>query len=624
MLRRSLFLASLLLTGLVSPAMATNANDADALLRELRQAYGTYWKDASAWHAEGRLTSEGLTNDWQATVNLRNGFYITTAKNEIFATAEGVDAQDHWRQDMSGLSHPLDSDEAKITATNENWLRGFGFLRPTIPTHYRVLTDAKDGQRQYQRLEATPEGGRPITLWIDPKTHRLDRAAWQNSFLTVTRRYSDYRPVDGVLLPFHIHESQDTVIGTNVIESDTLVTSYDILGKDAVVDTQRPANNVRDVTMTRNALSATTPLRVEGGVVLVDVCINGHPPAPFILDTGGHAILTADAAKKLGLQTRGQGVIAGSGPGTMSSSYTMVGDTALGDAHVRDLPFSVMPFPYGFYERGEGNEPIAGILGLEIFLRFAVTFDYDRGELQLQPFDHGRAPPAVKGDALTFRFTDDMPLIVAQQDGHEGMFGIDTGNSGYVMTFPQWAERNGITAHYANGAPIPTGAVGGLFTAHLAHARDFVLGRQPLDNVVVMLTRPDAGGAGNPTEAGNIGQDVLSRFNLHFDYRRQQMVLMPRANAPAANYAMAGIRVLKKKEQPDRFQVIDVMPGSPAAQAGLKKGDAIVAANGKPALTIGSYDLRDISSRQPEGTPLTLKLADGRLLEMKMRDLAPK
>jgi hypothetical protein len=624
MLRRYLTFASLLLTGLASPAMATTTNDADTLLRELRQAYGNYWNDASGWHAEGKLTSEGLANDWQATVNLRNGYYITTAKNALFATAEGVDGQDHWRQDMSGLSHALDSDEAKITAADENWLRSFGFLRPSIPTSYRALPDAKDGQRQYQRLEATPAGGRPITLWIDPATHRLDRAIWQNSFLTVTRRYSDYRPVDGMQVPFRMRESLDTIIGANVGESDTLVTSYDVLGKDAVVDTQRPANNVRDITMSHTALTATTPLRVEGGVVLVDVSINGRPPAPFILDTGGHAILTADAANKLGLQTHGQGVIAGSGPGTMSSSYTMVGDTALGDAHVRDLPFSVMPFPYGFYERGEGKEPIAGILGLEIFLRFAVTFDYDRGELQLQPFDHGQAPPAAEGDALPLRFTDDMPLITAQQDGHNGMFGIDTGNSGYVMTFPQWAERSGIAARYADGAPIPTGAVGGLFTAHLAHAHELVLGKQRLDNVVVMLTRPDAGAAGNPSEAGNIGQDVLSRFNLHFDYRRQQMVLMPRAGAPDTNYAMAGIRVTKKKEQPDRFDVIDVMPGSPAAQAGLKQGDAIVAANGKAASTFGSYDLRDMSTHQPEGTPLTLKLADGRVLEMKMRDIAPQ
>lgn len=625
MARRSSFFASLLLAGLISPAIAASADNTDSLLRDLRQAYGgTHWDSAGGWHAEGKQISEGLTGHWQATANLRNGYYVTTTRNDLFTKAEGFDAQGHWRQDISGLSHPLDSDEAKIAAVSENWLRSFGFLQPSMPASYRVLPDAKDGQRQYQRLEATPEGGRPVTLWIDPFTHRVDRAIWQRSFLTVTQRYFDYRSVDGVQLPFRIHDSGDTIIGTNDSEADTVVTSYRILGHDASVDTQRPSNEVRDVTMTHNAPKATTPLRLEGGVVLVDVSINGHPPAPFILDTGGSAILTADAAKKMGLQTSGQGVITGSGPGSMSSSYTKVGDTALGDAHVRDLPFSVMPFAYGFYERGEGREPIAGILGLEIFERFAVTFDYDRGEVQLQPFDHGQAPATAEGNVLTLRFTDDVPLTMAQQDGHNGIFQIDTGNSGYVLTYPQWAERNGIAPRYASGAPMPTGGVGGLFTAHIAHAHTFILGKQPLDDVVTMLTRADAGGAGNPSEAGNIGQDVLSRFNLHFDYRRQQMVLMPRANTRATHYATAGIRVIKKQAQPDRFQVLDVMPGSPAALAGLKQGDAIVAANGKAASTLSSYDLRAISSGQPEDTPLTLKLADGRVLEMKMRDIAPR
>jgi hypothetical protein len=625
MARRSLLFAGLLLTGLISPAMAATADSADVLLRELRQAYGhTDWANVGSWHAEGKQVSEGLTGDWQTTVNLRNNYYVTTARNELFTTAEGIDAQGHWRQDITGLSHPLDSDEEKVVTLSENWLRGFGFLQPSVPTSYRVLPDAKDRKRQFHRLEATPEGGRPVTLWIDPVTHRLDRAVWQRSFLTVTQHYDDYRPVDGMQLPFRIHDSAVTVTGANDGEANTVVTSYRILGKDAAVDTQRPSNEVRDVTMAHNAPRATTPLRLEAGVVLVDVSINGRPPAPFILDTGGHAILTADAAKKMGLQTRGQGVSTGSGPGSMSTSYTKVSDTALGDAHVRDLPFSVMPFSYGFYERGEGQEPIAGILGLEMFERFAVTFDYDRGELRLQPFDHGQAPPAAEGDALTLRFTDDMPLTVAQQDGHDGVFGIDTGNAGYTLTFPQWAERNGMAARYANGAPIPTGGVGGIFTAHIAHAHELMLGKQRLDNVIAMLSRADAGATGNPSEAGNIGQDVLSRFNVHFDYRRQQMVLMPRTNAPATHYAMAGIRVTKKQEQPDRFEVINVMPDSPAAQAGLKQGDAIVAANGKAALNLGSSDLRAMSSRQPEGTPLTLKLADGREVTLKMHDLAPR
>jgi hypothetical protein len=625
MARHTLLFAGLLLAGLGSQALAATADHTVLLLCELRQAYGNpQWNNIKGWHAEGKQISDDLTGVWQASVDLRNGYYVTSTRNDLFTTTEGFDAQGRWRQDMSGLPHPLDTDEARVTAISENWLRGFGFLQPSASTRYRELPDATDDQHQYHRLEATPAGGRPVTLWIDPGTHRLDRAVWQRSFLIVTQRYGDYRAVGGFKLPFRIHESADTVIGTNDSQADTIVKSYRILGSSAAVDTLRTANAVRDVTILHNVAQTTTPLRLEAGVVLVDVSINGRPPVPFILDTGGHAILFADAAKKLGFQTRGQGVITGSGPGSMSSSYTKVGDTALGDAHVRDLPFSVMSFPYGSYERGEGQEPVAGILGLEIFERFAVTFDYDHSELRLQPFDHGQAPAAAEGDALTLRFTEDTPLIKAQQDGHEGMFEIDTGNSGYVLTYPQWAERNGIATRYANGAPIPTGGVGGLFTAHLAHAHELVLGTQRLNNVVTMLTRPDAGGAGNPSEAGNIGQDVLSRFNVHFDYRRQQMVLTPRTNAPATQYAMAGIRFTKKQEQPDRFQIINVMPDSPAAQAGLKQGDSIVEANGKAALNLGASDLRAMSSQQPEGTTLTLKLADGRELKMTMKDMAAK
>jgi len=139
-----------------------------------------------------------------------------------------------------------------------------------------------------------------------------------------------------------------------------------------------------------------------------------------------------------------------------------------------------------------------------------------------------------------------------------------------------------------------------------------------------MLTRADAGATGNPSEAGNIGQDILSRFNVHFDYRRQQMVLMPRADAPDRHYAMAGFRAEKTQEHPDRFDVGNVMPGSPAQRAGLKQGDAIVAANGKAASALSFGQLRDMSSHQPEGMPLTLKLADGREVTMAMRDLAPR
>ncbi|MFC5741369.1 aspartyl protease family protein [Dyella tabacisoli] len=616
-------LSCLLLAAL--PAFATaSTTDTTALLREVRQAYGgDSWIHVGGLVVEGKETADGLIGESHKAVDLRNGYYSASSRNPVFAGADGFDAQGRWHQDISGLIHPLDSDEAKTVAISENWLGRFGFLHSQSAS-FRPLADGEENGHRYTRLEATPKGGRAVTLWIDPTTHRLDRAVWQSSFLTQTQRYSDYRTVNGLLLPFRINSSSATVIGTADGDSVESIDRYRLL-PDAPVDAlQRPDGKVRDVTMANGAPQATTPMHLEGGTLLIEVSINGKGPLPFILDTGGHAILTTDAAKKLGFQTQGSGTSTGSGPGSMSTAYTKVEHLTIGAADIRDQTFLVMPYPYEFYQRGEGREPIAGILGLEIFERFAVTFDYDRQQLILQPYDRGEAPAAAKGDVLPLRFTDDMPLTDMALDGHRGIFGVDTGNSGLLLTFPQWAERNGIADRYAQGAPIPTGGVGGMFTAHIAHARSVQLGEQKLDNVVAMLTRFDAGATGNPSEAGNLGQDLLARFNVHFDYRRQHMVLMPRAAVPAWHYAMAGYRASKKQDQPDRYQVGWVMPDGPAAKAGLKKDDVIVAVNGKPAAALGFDDLRELSMNRPEGTPLKLSLADGRALDMNLHDVAPK
>jgi hypothetical protein len=617
-------LFGLLLAGALSPAFAAPTNDSTALLDSIRQAYGgARWSEAAGLQATGTEDSDGLRGPWQWSVDLRNGQYVSRMRNEVFGSAQGVDAQGQWREDITGMVHPLDSDEARTVAATESWLHRFGFLDPQAPVVYRRLPDAQEQGRAYQRIDATPAGGRTVTLWIDATTHRMDRAIYATSFLIATERYADYRNVEGLQLPFRITSSRANLAGNGDGESVDTVGQYTLLTRPPVAALQRPEGKVRDVTMANGAREAVTPMRVEGGIVLVDVSIDGRPPMPFILDTGGHAILTTDAAKQMGFQTQGQGVSGGSGSGTMSTSYTKVHDTALGLAHVRDLTYTVLPYPFGFYERGDGA-PIAGILGLEMFERFTITFDYDQHQLRLRPYDLGETPPAMKGDVVALRFTDDMPLAHARQDGYEGVFGIDTGNAGYLLTFPQWAERNGVAKHYEAGLPIPTGGVGGMFTAHVAHAKEFRLGTQAMDNVVAMLTLPDAGATGNPSEAGNIGQDVLSRFNVHFDYRRQQMVLMPRTPSPEWHYGMAGFRAEKSKEHPDRFNVLNVMPNSPAQEAGLKQGDAIVAANGKAASTLSFGQLRDLSSHLPEGTPLTLKLADGRDITLKMRDVAPR
>jgi hypothetical protein len=613
----------LLCACLLLPAFA-RAGDADALLRQLRQAHGAAALSAHAvLAAEGRQQAEGLDGAWRQLVDLRGGHFAEYVRTAAYASADGDDDRGRWHQDISGGVHPYDSREAKTVAASENWLRQFGFLDAGDGTRYRVLEDARDEGRRFQRLEATPAQGRAVTLWIDPATHRLDHATWQNSFLRVARHYGDYRSVDGAWLPFRFHNQALTAGGGVDTDSVVTVAHYRWMDAPGAASFTRPDDTVRDVTMAGGARRATAPLHLEGGFLLVEASIDGHAPMPFILDTGGHAILTADAARKLGLATQGQGTSTGSGPGAMSLSYTKVAHLGIGQADIRDLAFLVMPYPFEMCERGAGREPIAGILGLEVFERFAVTFDYDHHRLELEPYDHGDAPAAVPGNVLPLTFTFDMPLIDAELDGHAGVFGIDTGNAGSTLLFPQWAARSGLAGRYANGAPMPTGGVGGRYTAHLAHARSLNLGGAPVGEVVAMLTQADAGATGNPSEAGNIGQDVLSRFNLHFDYRRAQLVLLPRAQAAGREYAMAGFLASKSASRPDRYRVGWVLPGGPAAEAGLKQGEEIVEVNGKPASALGFGELRSMIQWRHAGAALALTLADGRRLDMRLRDIAP-
>jgi len=576
-----------------------------------------------AFEATGTQSSEGLDAQWREIVDRRSGAYATTATHPVRSTADGLDAEGRWHRDVSGGVHPFDSDEAKVVAVTEAWLLRYGWL-DNDRTTYRDEGEVREGGRTLRRLVATPPDGRDVALWFDEATKQLRRAQWRSSFLTFTRDFSDYRDTVGVSLPYRFVTVAKTDSGTEDGSETVRIDRYRRLD-DAALATAlaRPPRLPGDVTMRGETQVASVPMTLEGGALLVDVSINGAAPLPFILDTGGHAILTETAARKLGVRGQGKGVSTGSGPGSMPTSYAHVDTLGLGEASVRDQTFLIMPFGFGFSDRGE-REPIAGILGLEVFERFAVTFDYDRRRLLLVPFDVGAAPAAPTGTSVPLRFTFDMPVIDGTLDGKPGVFGIDTGNSGRLLIFPQWLERNGLIDRYRKGyALVGGGGVGGPFVSRLSHVESLGMGSLILHGHIAQLTPPDAGATANVSEAGNIGQDVLSRFTVHIDYRRAAMTLAPRAVAAKPGNADPGLRAGRKPDQPDRFIVSAVVPGSPAAKAGIRIGDAILTVNGVTAARLGGWGLRDVFDQASDGRAVVLGMANGRKVTLRLVDFAP-
>src|SRR6185503_18977674 len=150
---------------------------------------------------------------------------------------------------------------------------------------------------------------------------------------------------------------------------------------------RRPSGAPHDAAIHGDAEAVFAPFRLEAmsGFPIVEARVNGQGPLLFILDTGGHDILTPAAAKALGLPLRGAGFSLGAGEGSTPTRFTKVASVVLGAAEMTDQPFVVLQLDLGRAMDFAGRPTaISGIIGLELFERFTVTLDYAAGRLELR------------------------------------------------------------------------------------------------------------------------------------------------------------------------------------------------------------------------------------------------
>ena len=111
-------------------------------------------------------------------------------------------------------------------------------------------------------------------------------------------------------------------------------------------------------------------------------------------------------------------------------------------------------------------------------------------------------------------------------------------------------------------------------------------------NPVTYLSQQQKGAFADVYFAGNIGYGVLKQFNVTFDYPRQQIFFEKNADYGPTGCGRSLRNVAGAHER--GFEVVDVVVGSAADEAGIKAGDVIVAIDGKAA---SSWQLSDARER---------------------------
>ncbi len=576
---------------------------------------GDAWSSVAEVVAQGVVESAGLRGTYTAAADLIDGRSALSESLGVQSTSSVFDGRYEWRQDYSGGVHALDSPNARAEAQTASYLNRRGYLRddPQGAT-LSCLGLRREGGRTFYAMRIAPKDGLPVDQWIDAASYLVDRTIATTPTSTVVTSESDYRQIGPVVLPFATRQVE---VGDEADAIEFRVSSYAL---STHVDSRRYRRPPDPTNTTSSGRRPTTvPISVERGDIIVYAKIDGEGPLPFILDTGGHAILTPEAARGLGLRTMGAGSSGGGGSGRVGVSYTFARSLTIGDIAIPNQPFLVIPYDNDFSDRGS-RPRLAGILGLEVFERLAVRIDYAHAAMTLTPAaSFHQVGPSVR---VPIVFQEDIPLAVASADGYAGLFGIDTGNSGSPIMFGPFLQSHGFLKRYALGAAATSSGTGGAVYSSTQVLASLQFAHRSLRNILAYFVVGQHGGSfSSSTEAGNLGYQVLANFVPTYDYRRSVMFLAPATAGPLPARGRAGLGL--SKESHAFFSVVGVLPNSPASDAGIVTGDTISAVNGRPASSLSPADVYGLV-RQRAGAVLSLDVVHGtstRVVHLTLRDI---
>ena len=601
MAMKALFLQTVLVSAF-SLSAAHAAGDVASVLRANHKAVGSF-PQAGTLEFDYGYSGNGMTGTAVSTQDIATGAYIDSETAGPVSEAFGYDGKTPWMRDLSGANTAQEGGDRIAVAVNEAyrnanmwWRSDFGGA--TIVYAGREILDGSPNDR----LTVTPKNGKPFDAWFDAKTHLLTQIAEPRQFFNTRVFYSDYRRENGVSVPHKLVLDG----GTGKANYETLTLQKMTVGAaQPIADYARPTAPPTGATIDGNAASVTVPFRLLNNHIYVQGTVNGKGPYTFILDTGGHNLISPKIIKDIGLSSVGASVGTGAGKSTVVSGFVKVSDIAIGGVHLHDQT----AIAQNVYDKSIEGIPVDAMVGFELIRRMVTRIDY--GAHTLTFTDPAKFTPLDAGKAVPFKFYDHLPQVAGDAAGISGIFDIDTGSRSEVDITSPSVDRYKLRQKYANGVIAVTGwGVGGPVESYVVRLPSLTLGGLKQDSVVADLDGPNSGSMSDPNFLGNVGTGFLKRFVVTFDYAHQIMYLKPIVPPPMdiGTFDRSGMWI---NAAADGYLVNSISAHGPAAEAGLQKGDVITAIDGKKVKPENLATARALLRMRPAGSKITLDFKRG-------------
>ncbi len=403
-------------------------------------------------------------------------------------------------------------------------------------------------------------------------------------------------------MKFHPLNREDTAPRQTPITKYFTAIAALILLATATACGQAPAqNNVDDTPDT-----TTQPLP-EGAIpfdynshLYFDAVIRDSIPAKLLFDTGATNLLIDSTfyAEHFAAQgTLRRGMIGGAGDGRQ----------------VTYLDISKWPYKIGEYATTEnsaivlnlrkivGNN-VSGMFGMDFMRGRKVEFNYADKYIRIL----GDEQPDTTYTCIDCKWLDNtqtrilvpLTLTLDATTTREGIFLVDMGSSGTLSINSSSVAKLGLQGRTdVQKMVYNVGGIGGSRTDYLFKLASVKVGGLNVSDVRADYSGNSTGSLADKRYDGLIGNELLERFDVIFDFAECKMWVRPNRNFDKPNRYFFGVALTPQK---DCWIVNGLVEGGKAEKAGVKRGDRIVAINGKTPNEMSEAERKALTrSREP-------------------------
>ncbi|MEC3879958.1 aspartyl protease family protein [Parapedobacter sp. 10938] len=314
-------------------------------------------------------------------------------------------------------------------------------------------------------------------------------------------------------------------------------------------------------------------LAAESVVLIKGVLVGNPDTLNFILDTGSSGIsLDSTTASALHLVPQQSDINIRGIAGIRKAKFLYAKQLQLNDLIVDSLNFHINDYEFLSYVYGVR---VDGVIGYSLLSRYILKIDYDDQEITICSQGTIKYP---RGGHLLRPFIRTLPVHSAQLKDHRKIrsrFLLDIGAGLSLVLSKDFETDSSAIRKKRKRFPIEAHGVGGKLAMEMTLVKDFRLGPYRFRNVPTMVFEDEFNVTSYPYLGGIIGNQILKRFNLIVNYQRREIHVKPNTlYREPFEYSYSGMELYYID---GNITVGSIVQGSPAAVAGLKEGDIVIA-----------------------------------------------